>query len=223
MEKVDELAKSIAQRGKNVVLVGPPTTGKTMIARLVADALGPMTDPRDLKIANHVRKAAGLDCMENYSVKRPFRAPHHTVSDAGLAGRSPDPDSGLPLYGEMSLAHGGVLFLDELPEFRRSALERVSLALTEGGVIHGTRSGTVRYPAGFLFVGAMNPCPCGWYEVPERICRCAQTQITRYRARAESILRKVGFMDLRPVIAEQREEAQDGNEARETGSSDRQA
>jgi magnesium chelatase family protein len=115
-----------------------------------------------------------------------------------MAGRRPDPDTAFPFYGELSLAHGGILFLDELPEFGKGALDRVVEALKTGKVVHGTRTGNVSYPARFKLVAAMNPCPCG-YGVghPTRPCTCSSDGVRRYKARVKELLDLMNVVDLR--------------------------
>ena len=203
-ETINKLAREIGRGRDHVCLVGPPGSSKTMIARRVGEHLKIPDDLADRmrmeRIMSHVYRGAGLvgDGRKAPSLlNRPFRAPHHTVSDVGLAGGRPDPDSALPRYGEMSLAHGGVLFLDELPEFRRSALEQVSHVLLNRKVVFGTKTGTVSYPARFRLVAAMNPCPCGYSGSPQRICRCTPQQIVAYRRRLEETLLRMRVIDLR--------------------------
>jgi magnesium chelatase family protein len=170
--------------GHNLLLAGPPGAGKTMIARRVPGILPPLTFDEALEVTA-VHSVAGLLPPDvGLVVERPFRAPHHTISNAALVGGGPHPRP-----GEVSLAHHGVLFLDEMPEFSRHVLEVLRQPLEEGRVAIARAARTAIFPARFVLVGAMNPCPCGFAGDAVRECRCTPQQVARYQGRLSGPLR----------------------------------
>jgi magnesium chelatase family protein len=177
-EHVKRAAEVAASGGHNMLLSGPPGSGKTLIARAMAGILPPLTLTEALDITRIYSVADMLSSGEPLIRQRPFRAPHHTVSYAGLigGGRYPKP-------GEISLAHRGILFLDELPEFGSRLLEILSQPLEDRKVAISRSAGSLTYPANYTLVAAMNPCPCGFFSDPEKECTCSTTMVSRYQKR----------------------------------------
>lgn len=170
-------ALEVAAAGShNVLMIGPPGSGKTMLAKRFAAILPPLTFEEAIETTQVHSVAGVLPKGTGILSTRPFRAPHHTVSDAGLLGGG----AGVPRPGEVSLAHHGVLFLDELPEFARNVLELLRQPLEERCVSLARAAMTLTFPASFLMIAAMNPCPCGFYGDPTRECRCTGAIIQRY-------------------------------------------
>jgi magnesium chelatase family protein len=164
--------------GHNILMIGSPGTGKSMLAKRVPSILPSMSMDEALETTKIHSIAGQLPAHQAVIGRRPFRSPHHTISDAGLLGGGTH-----PAPGEVSLAHHGVLFLDELPEFRRNVLEVMRQPLEDGQVCISRAAMSVTFPCRFMLVAAMNPCPCGYLNDPQRECRCSSTQVQRYRNR----------------------------------------
>jgi magnesium chelatase family protein len=177
-ENVKRAVQIAAAGGHNLLMIGPPGAGKTMLAQRLSTILPGLTFEESLETSK-VYSVMGLMPREHGLIKtRPFRAPHHTISDAGLIGGGHTPKP-----GEVSLAHNGVLFLDEMPEFRKNVLEVLRQPMETGIVTISRATSTVTYPANFILIGAMNPCPCGFFGDPKRECTCSFREIQRYRAK----------------------------------------
>jgi magnesium chelatase family protein len=176
-EHVKRALEVAAAGGHNVLLIGPPGAGKTMLARRLPTILPDMTLAEALD-ATKVHSVAGLMDGRALIATRPFRSPHHTISDAGLIG-----GGAIPKPGEVSLAHHGVLFLDELPEFRKNVLEVLRQPLEDARVTISRAVGSITYPAGIMLVAAMNPCLCGYLGDPQHECNCTPQQVQRYRSK----------------------------------------
>lgn len=164
--------------GHNLLMVGPPGSGKSMLSKRIATIIPPMSLEEAIETTKIHSIAGLLDSENSFVATRPFRSPHHTISDVGLLG-----GSATPAPGEVSLAHNGVLFLDELPEFKRSTLEVMRQPVEDGKVTISRAAGSVTFPSEFMLVAAMNPCPCGYFGDLKRECRCGPTQVQRYRQR----------------------------------------
>ena len=176
-------ALEVASAGShNILLIGPPGSGKTMLAKRLPTILPPLEFEAALELTR-IHSVAGLTGRSGLVIRRPFRDPHHTISNAGLVG-----GGSVPRPGEVSLAHHGVLFLDELPEFDRSVLEVLRQPLEDRRVTISRAAMTLTFPASFMLAAAMNPCPCGFYNDPVRECRCTPPQIQRYVGRVSGPL-----------------------------------
>ena len=174
-EPVKRAFEIAAAGGHNLIMIGPPGAGKSMMARRMPTILPPLSLAESLETTQVHSVAGQLKGGTGLITERPFRAPHHTVSDAGLIGGGTNPQP-----GEISLAHNGVLFLDELPEFNRSALEVLRQPLEDRRITVSRAKYTIEYPAAVMFVASMNPCPCGYYGDPTHHCVCSPGQIQRY-------------------------------------------
>lgn len=177
-EQAKRALEIAAAGGHHVLMVGPPGAGKSMLAKRLPSILPDLTPQESLE-ATELWSVCGMtDSHHPLLTRRPFRAPHHTISARALAG-----GGSIPKPGEISLAHHGVLFLDELPEFQKATLEVLRQPLEDGQVQISRVSGTMTYPSQFMLVCAMNPCKCGWYGHPAGRCRCSLSQVKRYRER----------------------------------------
>ncbi len=167
-----------AAGGHNVLMIGPPGSGKTMIAQRIPSILPDMTFEESLEVTKVHSIAGSLSASSPLVSERPFRHPHHTISSVGLSGGGTNPKP-----GEISLSHNGVLFMDELPEFRRDSLEAMRQPLEDGEVTITRAGGTATYPCSVMLVASMNPCPCGYYGDRNRECTCTQSQILKYMSK----------------------------------------
>jgi magnesium chelatase family protein len=173
-----------AAGGHNLMMIGPPGTGKTMLARRMPTILPDLTFNEALEVTK-VYSAAGLLRGQSLIKNRPFRAPHHTISSVSLVGGGT-----IPKPGEVSFAHNGVLFLDEMPEFRRDALEALRQPMEDGIVTISRINATISYPSDFLLLGSANPTPCGYYpDDPNHVCKCTPLEIRRYQNRISGPIR----------------------------------
>lgn len=177
-ENVKRALEVAAAGGHNVLLIGPPGSGKSMLSKRIPSILPDMTWNESLEVTQLYSVMGMLTAEDPLIRNRPFRSPHHTVSNAGLTGGGSNPKP-----GEISLSHKGVLFLDELPEFRKDTLDLMRQPLEDAQVTISRVSGTVTYPAEFMLVCAMNPCKCGWYGDPSGRCTCAAGAVQAYRNR----------------------------------------
>lgn len=174
-ENVKRALEVAAAGGHNIIMIGPPGSGKTMLARRLPSILPPMTFEERIETTKIHSVSGMIPPGSSFVVHRPFRSPHHTISDSALVGGGT-----IPRPGEISLAHHGVLFLDELPEFARNVLEVMRQPLEDGKVTISRTKMTVDYPANFMLVCAMNPCPCGNHGNPQTECTCTPLQIQKY-------------------------------------------
>lgn len=182
-EDVKRSLEIAAAGGHNIILIGPPGSGKTMLAKRLPGILPPLTLNETLETTKIHSVAGKLSTTDGLLAERPFRSPHHTISNTALVGGGIAPQP-----GEISLAHNGVLFLDELPEFKRSVLEVLRQPLEERKVYISRAKFSVNYPASFMLVASMNPCPCGYYNHPSKKCECSPGAIRRYLSRVSGPL-----------------------------------
>ena len=174
-ENIKRALEIAASGGHNVIMIGPPGSGKTMLAKRLPSVLPPMTLEEALETTKIYSVAGRMNSEEALVINRPYRSPHHTISDAGLVGGGT-----FPQPGEISLAQNGVLFLDELPEFKRSVLEVMRQPMEDRTVTISRARISVDYPASFMLIAAMNPCPCGYYNHPEKDCVCSPGVVRSY-------------------------------------------
>ena len=191
-------ALEIAAAGShNVLLIGPPGSGKSMLSKRLPSILPDMTWTESLEVTQLYSVMGILDADEPLIRSRPFRSPHHTISSAGLAGGGTNPKP-----GEISLAHRGVLFLDELPEFQRNTLDLMRQPLEDNEITISRISGTVTYPADIMLVCAMNPCKCGWYGDSSNRCSCSEQSVKNYRSRISGpLLDRIDIIVEVPAVA----------------------
>ncbi len=177
-ENVKRALEIAAAGGHNILLIGSPGSGKSMMAKRLPSILPPLTMDEALEATKIHSVAGNIGGDRGLMTVRPFRSPHHTISDVALVG-----GGSYPQPGEISLAHNGVLFLDELPEFKRSVLEVMRQPLEDRKIVISRSKFSVEYPASFMLVASMNPCPCGYYNHPDRRCTCGEGQVRKYLGR----------------------------------------
>lgn len=174
-ENVKRALEVAAAGGHNLIMIGPPGSGKSMMAKRLPSILPPLSLSESLETTKIHSVAGKLGSQSSLIAQRPFRAPHHSISSVALIGGGQNPQP-----GEISLAHNGVLFADELPEFNRNVLEVLRQPLEDRKITIARAKYSVEFPCNFMFVASMNPCPCGYYNHPTRACVCSQTQVIRY-------------------------------------------
>lgn len=182
-ENVKRAMEVAAAGGHNILMIGAPGSGKSMMAKRMSSILPPFTISESLETTTIYSVAGKMNNNGTLLTQRPFRAPHHSISSTALVGGGSNPQP-----GEISLAHNGILFLDELPEFKRNVLEVMRQPLEDRVVTIARAKFTVDYPASFMLVAAMNPCPCGYYTHPSRNCECTQTQVQNYLSKVSGPL-----------------------------------
>jgi magnesium chelatase family protein len=224
-EHVKRSLEVAAAGGHNLIMIGPPGSGKTMLAKRVPTILPPITFEEAIETTKIFSVIGMLPKDEALITKRPFRSPHHTISDAGLIG-----GGHIPRPGEVSLAHNGVLFLDELSEFKKHVLEVLRQPLEDLQVTISRAALTLTYPSSFMLIAAMNPCPCGYFSDPKHECRCTYPQIHRYRSKISGPLMdridihvEVPAVPYKDLMGESNAESSEVIGARVTAARERQA